>query len=317
MFLKKLKVLSVLVLGAALGGFGTSLFGMSDPAQAPAAPPMAGKPTGERLAPAADPEPVDGKLLLDSTIQQELRLSKNQIARIQALSRDVDVKNQSKQKEIEDLSAQIEELRKRIAEIQKGVDARCAQIETKRAQIETNRSERLGAAAPEILSDRALKRLHQLDRQKRDLFALLADAKVQRMLKIDDEQLKKIDAILQTEQAMVAYPSNLLSFAVWGDGVHDGVLRSAAPYRVTGNTIAIWDNTTGRRIQPYTGLWGYTYADLNTNTALLAPWNAQALQKLFNVLTPAQQQMLLDWIGEPGPGTCWHVLKRSDKAAGK
>jgi RNA polymerase sigma factor (sigma-70 family) len=329
MFLKKLKVLSVLVLGAALGGFGTRLFGMSDPAPAPvahAAPPAAGKPPAERAQP-ADPEPLDGKLLLDATIQQELRLSKNQIARLQALSRDVDVKNESKQKEIADLSAQIEELRKRIAELENEVGTRFAQIETKRAQIEADRSARLGAAAPEILSAKAVERLRQIHRQQRNLFDLLADAKVQRMLTIDDEQLKKIDAILQAERAVVDYPNNPPTFSVWGNSINDRTLEGSTKSVLVVPDHRYWHPTAFHRLQPYTGsavgsqsalvLQDYTYIDLGVNAAPLVQWNAQALQKLFNVLTSAQQQALLDWIGEPGPGTCWHVLKRTDRAPGK
>jgi RNA polymerase sigma factor (sigma-70 family) len=292
MFLKKLKVLSVLALGVVLGGLGTSLFGMSEPAMTPtahAAQPTSGKPPGERVVETAgDPEPLDGKLLLEPAIQEELRLSKNQIDRLQVLSLAVDARNGAKQKEIKDLERQIAELRERIAKLEQDID-------TKRTQIEKQRSQSLGAAAPDILSEQAVKRLRHLQRQQRDLFELLADTKIQRMLKIDDEQLKKIDAILKAEHPTIRYPLKPHNFGLWS------------------NTVDIGDSITyGLRLQGLTEVATlYTKDNIVTTIDYYVVWNTPALQKLFDVLTPVQQQALLDWIGEPKPGSSWDRLKRA------
>ena len=77
MFLDKLKVIFVMVLGVVLGGFGVGLFGMPGPNATQAAPP--GNPLQFVQTKAAEGnnlrEPLDGKLLLDANVQKELRLS--------------------------------------------------------------------------------------------------------------------------------------------------------------------------------------------------------------------------------------------------
>jgi hypothetical protein len=58
------------------------------------------------------------------------------------------------------------------------------------------------------------------------------------------------------------------------------------------------------------GLWSDRLL-LATNNS--GGWNARGLQLLFDVLTPAQQRTLSDWLGEPYPGTSWHALRASQK----
>ena len=77
----------------------------------------------------ADPEPLDGQLLLEERVQKELKLSKKQIGRIQAISQDVDVKNEAKHKEIKELQKQIEDLRKRMGDLAENVNTSNMQIQ--------------------------------------------------------------------------------------------------------------------------------------------------------------------------------------------
>src|SRR5262249_25459896 len=111
----------------------------------------------------------------------------------------VDRTTAAKRKEIEDLNKRIDELRQQIANIQKSIGAEEEKTADIRNGIESERKQALAKAAPEILSARALQRLREIQRQWRGLRDLLQDAKVQAMLKLDDEQLKKIEGILQNE----------------------------------------------------------------------------------------------------------------------
>jgi RNA polymerase sigma factor (sigma-70 family) len=291
MFLSKLKVISVLVLGVILGGLGAGLFGMPGSLMAPAVAAQPQFPAGQLVqAKADDPEPLDGNLLLDDGVQKELHLSKNQVKRLLSISNDVDVKSEPKQKEIKELQKQIDALNQRIAELNQGIAVR-------QTQIEDQRRKNLGKAAPDILSEKALARLRQIQRQRRGLDELLGDARIQHMLKIDDEQLKKIETILKMAPLTTAAfvdPMYYLSthqrpISIW----NDGSVRLFPLVEVQGRLE--YANSTAFS-------WGNS-----------ASMNEQTLRKLFDVLRPAQQRTLLDWVGEPYPGTSWQVLRTKEK----
>ncbi len=291
MFLSKLKVISVLVLGVVLGGFGAGLFGnlaslLAPPAQAaPPDPAPAGRPEqGKGKA----PEPLDGNLLLDEQVQKELRLSKQQVARIQAISQAVDVKNKPRQQAIQELQQQIEALNQRIAELNKGID-------TRRTQIEQQRRQALGKNAPDILSDKAVTRLRHIQRQQRSLDDLLTDAKMQRLLKIDDEQVKQIETVLKAQSMRLVTQYRRVTLAQTY-GVHPWQNQSG---------VLLWSARPTNRLL----FSESTYMMLDNSDS----WNARGLQMLFDVLTPAQQRTLSDWLGEPYPGTSWHALRSGQK----
>ncbi len=250
-----------------------------------AAPPGAFVQAGEPR-PAKDHEPLDGNLLLQEQIQKELRLSKSQVARLQAISQEVDARSAPQQKEVQQLQKQIEELQQRIATLQQNI----GKIQQ---GVEKERTQSLGKAAPEILSAKAVQRLRELQRQQRSLDVLLEDRHVQRMLKIDDEQLKKIETILKTEPtyADFAFPYHQLDS------------------RIQWNLLAA--HTTNAPIR------GFEYRDFAQPLGVLAlaagetfgvASNQKTLRKLFAVLTPAQQRTLLDWVGEPYHQS-WKELK--------
>jgi RNA polymerase sigma factor (sigma-70 family) len=256
MFLNRIKVLSVLVLGVVLGALGAAgLAGVGTaPALQAAAPNHAGQSDQTKQPPADAAEPLDGNLLLSKYIQKELRLSENQIKRIREISQDVDAKNSSQRDEIQQLTKQIEELQKRVTDLQAG--------------IENKRTQSLAKAAPEFLSTQAVARLRQIQRQQRSLDQMLADATCQRALKLDDEQVKKIEAILKAEP-VIFYMDDLYYFAGQWASAESTALRASSKSQ-----------------------------------------NQKTLRKLVDVLTPAQQRVLEDWIGEPyWSNSSWQVLR--------
>ena len=276
MFLNKLKVISFLFLGVILGGLGAGVIGLPGSNSAPsvhaAGPDEAVQANQPRRTASDDQEPLDGKLLLDERIQKELRLSKNQVGRVQAVSQEVDAKSAPKQEEIKQLQKQVEEMQKRIANLQEGI----AKIN---GGIEKDRTRSLAKAAPEILSAGAVKRLREIQRQQRGLDKMLEDAKMQRMLKLDDEQLKKIEKIFKTEPRHAA---------VWN--------LSQAEFGLAGGRTFLLPQ-----------------AD---NVFMEIGWsddrNDKALRKLFDVLTDSQKKTLLQWVGEPYQSSSWQILRVKD-----
>jgi RNA polymerase sigma factor (sigma-70 family) len=283
MFLKKLKVITFLFLGVILGGLGVGIIGLpgsnSQPSVHAAGPDEAVQAGQPRRAASDDPEPLDGKLLLDERIQKELRLSKNQVGRLQAVSQDVDAKSAPKQEEIKQLQKQIEEMQKRIANLQEGI----AKIN---GGIEQDRTRSLAKAAPEILSAGAVKRLREIQRQQRDLDEMLEDAKMRRMLKLDDEQLKKIEKIFKTEPRQGA---------VFTDGV----------YRL-GKVLNVRQTERGVFLLPQ---MDNVFMELDWSGSR----NEKALRQLFDVLTDTQKKTLLQWVGEPYQSSSWQILRGKDR----
>lgn len=317
MFLDKLKVVSLMFLGVLLGGVGVGLVGLPSPAAIQAAPP--GDPGQFVQAKAADkeePEPLDGKLLLNVAIQKELRLSKNQIDKLRVVSQEVDKKNDGKkqtiqeidkestarQKEIEQLQRQIAELQQKVADIRDG--------------IETERTQNLGKAAPDILSAHAVKRLREIQRQQRGLDELLQDAKIQRMLKIDDEQIKKIETIVKVEVRVGYFLDATNSFNYTYSGAsttnanriltidaQTGLARQWNPLQNQMNTPWLYGNQMNLASSVYSTI------EFDGSGSI----RQKAMRKLFNVLTDAQRQTLLNWVGEPYNSATWEMLHKKQK----
>ncbi len=286
MLLHKLKLISSLCLGVLVGtvGAGLGMRGLLDPCAVRAA-------QGERVAQAGqarrsaadDPEPVDGALLLDPQIQADLRLSKNQITKLQAVSQQVDGANGPRRAEIQQLQKRIEELQRQVAKLREG--------------IEGERKQALSQAAPGILSARAMGRLREIHRQRRGLRQLVQDPKVQRLLQLDDEQSRKIEDILKKERpAANRWNVNRLDQRFvdidLGTGTYISVLHELARPR-TGDGIA--EGESGGRF------WRY-------ELAYAAAIGSNADQLLLGVLTDAQKRMLFQWVGEPYRSPSWQAL---------
>ena len=314
MFLDKIKVIAVLVFGLLLGGVGAGFIGLpgdkgNQTVWAAQPPAKSGQPD----------EPIDGALLLNQQIQQELRLSKNQIDKLLAVSQTVDGKNAPKRKEIEQLRKQIEELQRKIDKINDSIGKIQGNIDGERKQA-------LGNAAPDILSARALQRVREIQRQQRGLRQLLLDPKVQAMLKINDEQFKKIETILKHEPTSIGR----LIYDLDGDGWPDLLLSRGITnlnVRNTADGIAwlqrsiLAGNDSWLRASLRAGdradLWiEPRFATVNYNTlwGLYDPaQDRQTLQQLFNVLTDTQRKTLLRWVGQPYQSPSWQELWNKNK----
>jgi len=332
MLLNKLKAISLVCLGLVLGGVGAG-FGIPGAKAQPAVPAaqsgQTAQPGQSRPAAADDQEPIDGSLLMNQQIQAELRLSKNQINKLQALSREVDGKNHVKHKEIQQLQKRIDELQQQIAQIQKGIDGKRAEAGTIRAGIDGERGLTLGKAAPEILSARALKRVREIQRQKRGLRALLQDPKVQHMLKLDDEQLRKIEGILKketmtfadiTSQAGVSYGAVGAVFADFDkDGWPDLFIGKRVRELVPGGGYRSGQMTVPGFREAVTRLGIRTVLNLQDDNqlyrtngdgtfALIDGVNSPTNRLLMAALTDTQKQALLHWVGEPYHSPSWQEL---------
>jgi RNA polymerase sigma factor (sigma-70 family) len=314
MFLSKIKVITVLVLGVLLGGVGAGFIklpgGAGDQAVQAAQPAPQAKPQPE--------EPIDGILLLNQQIQQELRLSKNQIDKLTAVAHSADQKNGPRKKEIEHLQKQIEELQRQIARINDSM----AKIQ---GNIDGDRKKAVGQAAPDILSARAQKRVREIQRQHRGLRNLLLDPKVQAMLKINDEQFKKIESILKKSQA--AQTARVFLGARLDRNDH---LLNLYVQEKKLNAI-YWAVPKLQTLKE--GYWEvpnlHTLNEIRATYSPLVPQQLLAanaiydfydpgqdlvtLRQLFEVLTDRQKTSLLHWVGEPYQSPSWQELWNSVK----
>jgi RNA polymerase sigma factor (sigma-70 family) len=261
MFLKKLKVITVLVIGAMCGGLGMGMTGWPASLTLPTAhAAQEGQAGAPKQAPGSDDEPIDGKLLLDNNVQKELRLSKSQVDKLLAISQGVDAKSSGTQTQIKEIQKQIDELQARIADLNRG-------IESKRAQIEKQRSQSLAKAAPDILSAKALERLRHIQRQQRSLDSLLQDPKIQHLLKINDETQKKIETILKTEGPRWQILSTMQNLEV----------RWELPSTVHNNAIWLDNDSMNKLFDTLTPAQQKTLLDWVGNPYQANSW--QALQK--------------------------------------
>jgi RNA polymerase sigma factor (sigma-70 family) len=289
MFLDKTKVIAVLMFGLLLGGVGAGFVGL---------PGTNGDQTVHAAQPTAKPaqpdEPIDGTLLLNQQIQQELRLSKNQIDKLLAVSQKVDGKNEPNRKEIEQLRKQIEELQRKITKINDNINKIQGNIEGERKQA-------LGKAAPDILSARALQRIREIQRQRRGLRQLLLDPKIQATLKINDEQFKMIENILKKE------PTGRAFYDLDEDSWPDFFLGRTIKGNINSTEAATWLRRA--LVEPQRmATWQY-------NTALFVDpgQDVHPLRQLFNVLTESQKKTLLRWVGEPYQSPSWQELWNKNK----
>jgi RNA polymerase sigma factor (sigma-70 family) len=314
MLMHKLKVLTVLLLGAVLGGagLGAMIVRGQDAANAPARTPPA-VDAGRAATPALE-EPLDGGLLLNSHIQGELRLSKNQIRRLEDAAAKSDDKHGGTRREIKRREQHIADIEKQIRALQKEIEAERGQIQKLQAQRESDRLQAVGAAAPGILSERATRRLRQIQRQYRGVEQVFNDPAIQKMLHLDDEQMMKIEKALKQSPPAVNlapnasflhYNNNLFLFSP-NATILDTRIPSAVPQNTLVQPMSPWGLARGTTVLPAQTL----YMDPQTNniTQFLDP-NALSVPRDFSkvgeILTEEQKRILRSWIGEPYSGIAW------------
>jgi hypothetical protein len=242
MLLARLKTTAALL--AALLVFGAGLGVLARPAAAvhgPAARAVAGgpaRPAAAQPAPGKPPEPVWPGWYFDKRVRAELRLTDAQVRQ---------------------LGEVIEEANREYAAERKG-----SQEAAKRGDY--HRSQELGhkwlagqaralqKAAPRILSAGAIKRLYQIERQSRGLARLLKEPAVQRALRLNDEQVKRIeDSFKEAEPQARREMAKLLGgggplmvekVAAAEGKAYAGVIRRALGTLTAGQRGA-WDDLVG------------------------------------------------------------------------
>jgi RNA polymerase sigma factor (sigma-70 family) len=184
MLLNKLRIVPVLMFGMLVGGWAVGLVGLPGAKGEPAlqaAPDHTGQASSGNAK--AEEEPLDADLLLDERIQNELRLSKNQVQKLRDVVKQADRKNEKNQESIRQIEATIQQLQQKIHDM--------------RERISQDRTQAMRQAAPSILSARAVQRLREIQRQRRGLENLLRDPRFQKALRLDDEQEMAIEKVLK------------------------------------------------------------------------------------------------------------------------
>jgi RNA polymerase sigma factor (sigma-70 family) len=202
MFLAKLK--TALVVLAALGvlGIGARLCFGDIRAEQPGAPMVAGAPRAQTdaetgagpaagksrkatgtatKARSADDEPINHIWITDKRVQEELRLSEEQVKQIAAVRLEVSRQHAAELKE------QREAAEKRDFE----------KAHTLQMKFQDAERKAFAEAAPRLVSESALARLRQIQRQARGLHNLVRDRAVQNKLKLTDEQIRQIEGYLK------------------------------------------------------------------------------------------------------------------------
>jgi hypothetical protein len=278
MFLYRLKVLTILLIGMTFGGVGVGAIVVPAKGEAvtkTAAAQVARAAQSQR----ADPEePLDGNLLLDEQIQKELRLSKNQIQRLKEAAAEADQRNEGVRKEVKDIQKQIAELEKRIHGL--------------RQKMGSDRQHALRDAAPKILSPRALARVRQIQRQSRDVAQLLKDPRVQKLLNLDDEQMMKIEKTLKDSRTTGGY--------------------------LTGQYFELYTKprTDGNAVHFLNLMQNVPYQDALFSVGRLQ-LDPKAYADLAHLLTDQQKQALRAWLGEPFRNQQWSWLWPKEAGKGK
>jgi RNA polymerase sigma factor (sigma-70 family) len=197
MLLTKLKIATAVVLALAALAAGAWVVGsLAAPATAAAPQPPASagvKPGAEvraTLLTAAektsadhartDDEPINHVWITQKNVQEELRLTKAQVNKIQAIRQQVYKKYEA-------------ELKKAQAEMKK---LNFASLNKLSRKIQDEERQAFAAAAPKLLSAGALKRVQQIQRQARGPH-LIREPAIKKKLNLNDEQLRQIEGFLK------------------------------------------------------------------------------------------------------------------------
>jgi RNA polymerase sigma factor (sigma-70 family) len=268
MLLNKMKIVPVLVLGMVIGGWTVGLVGLPGARGEPAlhaAPDPTGEPSSRNAR--SDEEPLDADLLLDQRVQKELRLSKNQVQKLHEVVKGADRKNEKNQESIRQMETTIKQLQQKIHDV--------------RERISQDRTQAMRQAAPGILSARAVQRLREIQRQRRGLEGLLQDPRVQRALKLDDEQEMAIGKVLK-------------------EAKHKGYTYYMLDSRIRDGK----DSWLGAELVP-----AHLYEAIN-----LVGFAPETRKKLLQVLTPQQKRILQTLIGTPAPAAGGAAILEEEKA---
>jgi RNA polymerase sigma factor (sigma-70 family) len=133
-------------------------------------------------------EPIWPGWFFDKRVQAELNFTEEQKKQLAAVVNKVSKKYEAELKEV------AEKEKKGAAAPGFPISRRWQELAQKRHREQVKA---LAEEAPKILSERAITRLYQIQRQERGLDRLIQDTTIQKTLKLDDAQVKKIEDVLK------------------------------------------------------------------------------------------------------------------------
>jgi RNA polymerase sigma factor (sigma-70 family) len=180
-----------------------------------------GKPSAKSSAPLAMPdiEPIDANLVFDEEVQKQLRLSPNQIRQL----------TEARDKggaAVADESKRITAIDQRIKELQQEIDRLQREREQSQLVIDKSQSEQVKTAIPKVLSRDAVQELRQITLQRMQLSDVLLNAKIRAKLDLNDEQVKKIQELVENGDRRV--------------GIEYGTRYLAQVVKVQADTAHVW-----------------------------------------------------------------------------
>jgi RNA polymerase sigma factor (sigma-70 family) len=135
-----------------------------------------------------DIEPVDPGLVFDANVQKQLRLSQNQIRQLTE-ARDKGRESKADQgKRVSEIDAQLKKLQEQMEKLSQ---ERSVALQA----IHKAESEQVKSEIPKVLSRDAVDQLRQITLQRMRLADVLLDPRIRARLELNDEQIKKIQAI--------------------------------------------------------------------------------------------------------------------------
>jgi RNA polymerase sigma factor (sigma-70 family) len=186
LFVTKIKtVLTGLLVGVI--GFATLSIGASAsegqkaPKEEPPPKNTEPRPAESAKKPATNGEEISAIWITEKRVQEELRLTAEQVKKIGAIRTNVWKKHDAALKEAQE-------------EVKKHNYGRYHELSRK---VQTEERKALTEGVPDIISASALKRLLQIQRQARGLHEVVRDPAVQKKLNLSDEQMKKIEGFLK------------------------------------------------------------------------------------------------------------------------
>lgn len=137
------------------------------------------------------PEPIHPRIVLQKPVQEELRLSPNQVQQLQQAW-------EAGKKNAADAVKEQDRVKGEIAELEKRLSALQEKEQSLSRTIEKSQEDSLRASIQKNLSRQAIERVRQLSLQELSLRTLLNNPRIRAELRVTDEQLKKLEEVWQT-----------------------------------------------------------------------------------------------------------------------
>lgn len=282
MFLSKLKVLTtvalagvLLITGLSVGGWSMVWSGEPIPNR-PAASGSRSEATPPK--PPADIELIDIHLVQEKEVQNKLRLTRNQVQRIQEGAEKYAAANPQQVEQINQFKKQIEELHAKIVEI----DRELSKVQRTK---EVGEIKAMKQVASQVLSQHAMTELRKISLQRRSLHEVLNDPRIQEYLQINDEQRKKLHEVNNNSFSYDLGISKGVRFLA-----NDRIDLSATSADLEFTPVVPWlyeARAPQDRVDARANIWLRTMLDIDRGNPA----------ELLKILTPTQTQRLRELMG--------------------